>query len=239
MAQGTALVFSNACAHLDDMFGHLRTVTAEGNSADQRWFGFKDAVLSLCHAAGGLVVDASEQLSAAVLDVVVDVVAGVLPTVAAARPLTQSERDFAHSIFHGQINVSHVRLAFHPAASGLVAANVIWLPRLDLRRMGDRSRFAHELTHVYQDQDTSSPGTQGAAKEFLRHRVLGEDPYKLNLRQGMTWEDLGMEQQAELVGLWSRALDTSLPNLEDRQPYRFPAEEQPIAEAIIKQQAFF
>lgn len=145
---------------------------------------------------------------ATVANLVVDVGAGVIGGLYLARALTPAERDFAHAIFHGRINLTFVRVALMPKASGLTSANVIYMPSLNLNEAFDRARFAHELTHVYQDQTVFDPGTLHAAHEFLNHYFgSGRHPYKVALTSQTNWAGLGVEQQAQVVENWQSRLD--------------------------------
>jgi hypothetical protein len=236
LANETALAMGTFCAHLDEMFLHLRSITQE-----HKWNGFGKAMLSLAHALGGLFVDVVGTVAAVVLNLVVDVYGGFYTAVLGARPLTPEERAFAHSIFHGSVNVSHVRLRLYhiEQGGGMVAANVIWMPKMDLDDRSLRSLFAHELTHVYQDQDTFSSGTLGASRDLLNNLCHIPKAYDLHLQHGTQWEDLRLEQQAELVGKWQFHLDKSKPELHTMIEGEIPDEQIPFAKAIVEWKDFF
>src|SRR5205085_2481239 len=138
----------------------------------------------------------------------VDVVAGVIGGLFLGRSLSQAERDFAHGIFHNRINLTFVRVAILKGTTGLTSANLIYVPSLDLASPFDLARFAHELTHVYQDQTFPNPATLHAAHEFLNH-YLGSrrDPYAVTLTGQSNWGELGVEQQAQVVENWQHHLN--------------------------------
>lgn len=223
MVKGVAEAFGTFCAHLDVMFMHLRSITQEG-----KWNGFGKAMLSLCHAVGALLVGVPEAVGVAVVDCVVDIVFGVIPAYAGARSLTQDEKDFVHSIFHGDINLSHVRIVATPLPGdyNLVAANVVWCEPLEVASMTSRANFAATFTPVYQDQDPSSRGTQGIARDILRGTPLTGWNKTFSLTPGMRWDDLTLIQQIEFIKLWQLHWDNFFESaLVDRLPDPYASDE--------------
>lgn len=166
------------------------------------------AVAELFKAVVYLARDTVALVLATVLNLVVDVVAGALGGLLLARPMSQAERDFVHSIFGGAINLSSVRIAVLGGASGLRAADIVYVSGDDLSDAFTRGLYAHEFTHVYQDQHLGDPATLVAAGEFLNHHFgSGRDPYKVTLAASSHWNDLGVEQQAQVVQNWQNSKD--------------------------------
>ena len=72
----------------------------------------------------------------------------------------------------------------------------------------NRALFAHELTHVYQDQSLTSPGTLAATRAQFKHWWAGgPDPYDYTLTADTNWSDLEPEQQAEVVQRYQKHRD--------------------------------
>ena len=95
--------------------------------------------------------------------------------------------------------------------SGMVAGRTIFMPELDLDDSFSRRRFAHELTHVHQDQQLPHHlGTQKATGELLSWMwgagVEGS-PYDVELDARSNWRELGAEQQAQVVEDYQSHLD--------------------------------
>ena len=196
------------------------------------------AIARLVESVVLLARDVVAAVLATIVNLVVDVVAGIIGGLLLARALTTAERDFAHSIFHGNINVTLLRIAILKGSTGLTSANVIYMPSLDLNDADDRSLFAHELTHVYQDQTVFEPATLHAAHEFLNHYLgTGRDPYKVTLSADSTWSGLGVEQQATVVDRWQERIDrlASLPGAVDR----IPTLEVPFYNALLRGEGLF
>jgi len=79
---------------------------------------------------------------------------------------------------------------------------------MDLHVQSTRDTFAHELTHVYQDQRLVGPDTITASGEDLNNWFgSGSDPYILRLSDSTTWNSLGAEQQAQLVENYQHYMD--------------------------------
>ena len=135
-----------------------------------------------------------------VLDLGSDLVVGAL----FGRKLHQGEIDFAHEIFGGEIDVSHVRIV--PLAlseRGMVGGNTIYLDGNPFDSHDNEAVFAHELTHIYQDQHRSIPGTVEATREFFTNIspevLVGRNVYQVDASQDLSWHQLGPEQQATVV----------------------------------------
>jgi uncharacterized protein YaiE (UPF0345 family) len=163
------------------------------------------AIADLVTAVVLLARDIVGTVLAAFVNLVVDFYAGIIGGFLFARPLTQQEKDFACTIFHGYINLTYVQVVVIPGVPGITTANTIYLPGLDLSKVSYRARFAHELTHVYQDQTLTQPGTLHAAGEFFTVPVGSQ--YDVKLHQGSTWSSLGVEAQAQLVENWQQYKD--------------------------------
>lgn len=115
------------------------------------------------------------------------------------RRLSGAETQFVQGVFHDHIgNLDRLRIVETPFdGAGMTAGtNFIFI---GANPMSDTPLFAHELTHVYQDQRVSSPGTLGATKEQIHSLVGGPNPYTYTLTTTTNWDDLGMEQQAAVV----------------------------------------
>jgi len=192
----------------------------------------------LCQAAVLLARDLVAVALATILNLLVDAVAGVIGGLFLSRALTSAEQDFGNSIFHARINLTFVRVAIVHGSTGLTAANVVYVPSLDLAAPTDRSVFAHELTHVYQDQSTFDPATLHAADEFLNHYLgSGRDPYSVTLSSQSSWSQLGVEQQARVVENWQSHVDkvNQLAGAFDN----VPSSEVPFYRAILSAEGLF
>ena len=171
---------------------------------------YDQAMGKLAEAVVDLVRDLVSTIAATLINAVVDVVPGILGGLLLGRPLTQEEKDFAHGIFGGEINLTLVRVAVvhWESVSGLTAANVIYVRDDNLSAWETKGTYAHELTHVWQDQQFDSPGTVTAAQEHLNH-WFGDhhNPYKVELGPNTSWSDLGVEEQAQVVQNWQNFKD--------------------------------
>lgn len=177
----------------------------------------------------------------------------------AGRSLTKEEKQFVHGIFGDKIDLTNVRITifggktkelFKGRAS--VAGNNIWAFEDPLNSDISRKIFAHEMTHIYQDQNPSESGTRGATREMIcsycswsnlsvedikakRRRIYQkETQYKLNLDKNSTWSALGAEQQGEVVQRWQEYLE--LPWYEREMPENKP---DPNVARLLKQAGFF
>ena len=160
---------------------------------------YDQALGQLAKAVGFIVRDIVATTAATIVNAVVDVIPGILGGLLLGRPMTQAEKDLAHRIFGNQINLTLVRVMVVRWGSGLTAANVIKVEDDNLARAEIRGEYAHELTHVFQDQQFDSPGTVKAAQEHLNHWVGDHhNPYKIELKLETNWSDLGVEEQAQI-----------------------------------------
>jgi hypothetical protein len=83
----------------------------------------------------------------------------------AGRNLTEEEKAFARNIFGDKIDLSSVRIFKPiPGARASVAGNSILLGEDPLKIP---VTFAHELTHIYQDQNPRELGSRGATREMI------------------------------------------------------------------------
>ena len=188
------------------LFKFVERVTGAGTAIkssklDQGLAKLVESVVLLARDVSGVAL-------ATFVNLAVDVVAGTIGGLFLGRPLSRAERDFAHAIFHDKINLTFVQIVILRGANGLTAANTIYVPSLDLSNVDDRARFAHELTHVYQDQTSFDPATLHATLEFLNHYYgSGTNPYSVTLTAESTWTALGVEQQAQVVQNFQLHLD--------------------------------
>jgi hypothetical protein len=154
-------------------------------------------------------------------------VAYAAATALGGRNLTEEEKKFVHEIFGDKINLTNVRITifggktkelFNGRAS--VAGNSIVAFEEPLSSLESRMTFAHEMTHIYQDQNPSEYGTRGATREMIcsycswsnlsvedikaKRRQINqrETQYNLNLDENSTWSELNAEQQGRVVELW-------------------------------------
>jgi hypothetical protein len=150
-------------------------------------------------------------------------------TAASGRNLSQQEKDFVHKIFGDKIDLSTVRITVIKGARASVAGNSIILGEEPLESPESRLTFAHEMTHIYQDQNPRELGTRGATREMIcsycswshisvKDFKAGKTPenqaetqYKVKLDKNSNWSDLGVEQQAMVVQKWQTWRDGYLP----------------------------
>jgi hypothetical protein len=150
---------------------------------------------------GVLVRNEVDVVGTAIVNVLLNFYVGVWGGVAFGHAPTQVERDFASGIFGDKVNLTFVRVVdFSYNGRGITTANVVYIPNGDLTNWNTRRVFAHELTHVFQNQTTTDSGAFTAAQENLAHDFFGSpDPYALQLSLSTNWQDLGSEAQAKLV----------------------------------------
>jgi hypothetical protein len=132
----------------------------------------------------------------------------------AGRDLTEEEKAFARNIFGDKIDLSSVRIFKPiPGARASVAGNSILLGEDPLK---DPVTFAHELTHIYQDQNPRELGSRGATREMIcsycswshvsvkdfRPKYQKESQYRTRIDENTNWSDLGAEQQAKVIEHW-------------------------------------
>jgi hypothetical protein len=178
------------------------------------------ALGKLLESVALLIRDTAGSIITIVVNSVNDLVSGLIGGLLTARSLTQAEIIFAQSIFNGQVNLDFVQISPLAAESaGMVAGSTIFMDGgLDLNNLMSRVLFAHEMTHVWQNQLLGGAGTRTATKEQLSHVFGGPNPYELPLIDNNTrWQTLGAEQRAEVVGTWQHHTDTAISN-------RFPSE---------------
>jgi len=119
------------------------------------------------------------------------------------RPLTCEERELARSVFHDSIDLDRVRLyrrkwwPFQPRSVTMApCGHIFFHPGGSLycecfarSSLGHQAHFIHELTHVWQHQ-------QGI-NLFLRRLPFAR--YRYELTPGRSFDDYGIEQQAEMA----------------------------------------
>jgi hypothetical protein len=145
-----------------------------------------------------------------VRDVAVDVVSNAVALVFNAlgdiegallgRPLSQRERDFAHEIFGNDVNLTNIKVVESSQLTnnrGAFKGNTIFIPGSDAMSRDEIATFAHELLHVWQEQNGYPLGR--AYRDQLDNIVNGAQPYKLEIHGSTSWRDLGREQQGQLV----------------------------------------
>ena len=122
-----------------------------------------------------------------------------------SRPLTPGEVALARAVFGDTIDYSKVRMVrrkwwlFHPRNAAMApTGNIHFHPHSDLwsedfsaEPLHRQGLFIHEMTHVWQ--------TQKRGRFYLplmRHPFCR---YRYELKPGWSFEDYGLEQQAEIV----------------------------------------
>jgi hypothetical protein len=149
--------------------------------------------------------DAVVAVAAIVVNFLNDAILGVLGGFLFGRPLNADERAVARRVFGDKINITLVRIvdAFNPLDKlinpGMVSANVIYMTDTDMSDPETRALLAHELTHIYQDQNDLLPGTTTATREQIAKILYKHNPYDLELTADTNWLDLGAEAQGKLV----------------------------------------
>ena len=122
-----------------------------------------------------------------------------------ARPLTPGEVELARSVFCEAIDYERVKLVrrkwwpFQPR--GIVMAptgnihfhpeSQLWSDDFSAERLSLQALFIHEMTHVWQAQ------TRGRFYLVLMRHPFCR--YSYDLVEGRTFEQYGLEQQAEMV----------------------------------------
>jgi len=122
-----------------------------------------------------------------------------------SRPLTPGEVEMAQSIFGGAIDYGRVRLIegkwwpLQPRRSAMAPMGDIWFhpdgggwaPDFAAEPLSAQAHFIHEMTHVWQAQESGRFYLMLMRHPFCRYRYV--------LRPGKPFRSYGIEQQAEIV----------------------------------------
>lgn len=143
--------------------------------------------------------DASMFKSVHTLDADVDFGSTVIGSLF-GRSLNQGEKNFAHRIFGKETNVSATRIVTSKHfSSGMYGGNVIFMKENPLKDVDSRALFAHELTHLYQDQNVLMAGTVQATREAFTYHTKKRNVYQVDMGRETSFWDLQPEQQAVIV----------------------------------------
>lgn len=199
------------------------------------------AIAGIFEAIVLFVADVILAIGAIVLNFVNNVISGVIGGLLFGRPLAKFERDFAHEIFGNQINVTLIRIVKNLLDAGMVAANVIYMPSSDLSNPKYSGLFAHELTHVWQDQNPFGNSTHIATREKLGHYYSTHgNPYVVRLTATTHWDSLGAEEQATVVGRYQNCLDgLDYQHIKHGRDIGVDRDELPHFERVLSQAGFF
>ena len=186
---------SDAARILAEFEASLSNITTPADFGKAVWVFVRDAVM-LMPTHG--------------VDLFIDIMSDTFMGVWFSRPMTDGEKDFAHSIFGDKIDVSSVRITnFAISSAGMAGGNVIYIGHgetlKDVDPLEHKPLFAHELTHVYQDQNgRHMAGTVEATREFF---TSSRDVYAVDADDNLDWDQLRPEQQATVVGHYQHYLD--------------------------------
>lgn len=137
------------------------------------------------------------------------------------RRLNEEELRVARQVFGFDLDTNPIRIVKAPVPNAFVFLNYIVFPQKYFRRGkfdlgGKLALLVHELTHIYQwqqrDESLNSEGNwyfSALVRRIIQEfhpRVNTKDIYSLEEAGHLSWSELGLEQQAEVVEEYYRRM---------------------------------